>query len=341
MRDPSLPLFDALPPAPSAADDDASAPLGTPRGRTPTPGKLSAQRFNRLIDTAEAIRATPALADDAISFMARALVQATLPHSDPGDVRAWGRENGDFSLAIEPGYIIQNKQPVSLGIPYGVIPRLLLFWITTEATRTGSRTLMLGSSLAEFMRKVDLDPTTGGGPRSDAFRLKEQMKRLFSARIACTYGDGSSDFGRSQFSVADEVRLWWNPAETTMDSLFDSAIELGERFFQEITERPVPVDVRALTELKQSPLALDLYAWLTYRVSYLKKPQAISWQLLQGQFGADYSNIRAFRFKVRQLLKRITLLYPDLRLDDSESGLILYPSPPHVARVADEALPYI
>jgi len=333
MPDPTLPLFDAL----ETPDPSRAAASRTPH--TSAAGRLSPSRFNRLMDTAEAIRATPAREDDALSFMARALVQATLPHSDPGDVRAWGRENGDFSLSIEPGYIIQNKQPVSLGIPYGVIPRLLLFWLTTEATRTGSRTLMLGASLASFMRMVGLDPATGGGPRSDAFRLKEQMKRLFSARIAFTYGNGSDTFGRSHFSVADDVRLWWNPAETTMDCLFDSAIELGERFFQEITERPVPVDTRALAELKQSPLALDLYAWLTYRVSYLKKPQTISWELLQSQFGADYSNIRAFRFKARQLIGRITLLYPHLRLDDTESGLILYPSPPHVARLSENILP--
>jgi hypothetical protein len=333
MIDPSLPLFDALEPS----DPSTEAPARTPQKGAK--GKLSPQRFNRLMTTAERIHATPALEDDALTFMARALVQATLPHSDPGDVRAWGRENGSFSLSIEPGYIIQSKQPVSLGIPYGVIPRLLLFWLTTEAARTGSRTLMLGASLASFMRMVGLDPATGGGPRSDAFRLKEQMKRLFSARIAFTYGDGSADFSRSHFSVADEVRLWWNPAETTMDSLFDSAIELGERFFHEITERPVPVDTRALAELKQSPLALDLYAWLTYRVSYLKKPQTIPWQLLQNQFGSDYSNIRAFRFKVRQLLQRITLLYPHLRLDDTESGLVLYPSPPHVARLSDGGMP--
>lgn len=333
MPDPTLPLFDVL---------ETPDPSRAPASRTPrksAAGRLSPSRFNRLMDTAEAIRATPALEDDSLTFMARALVQATLPHSDPGDVRAWGRENGDFSLSIEPGYIIQNKQPVSLGIPYGVIPRLLLFWLTTEATRTGSRTLMLGASLASFMRMVGLDPATGGGPRSDAFRLKEQMKRLFSARIAFTYGNGSDTFGRSHFSVADDVRLWWNPAETTMDCLFDSAIELGERFFQEITERPVPVDTRALAELKQSPLALDLYAWLTYRVSYLKKPQTISWELLQSQFGADYSNIRAFRFKARQLIGRITLLYPHLRLDDTESGLVLYPSPPHVARLSEDILP--
>lgn len=298
-----------------------------------TPRRLSPKRQKRLEETAQEIRTCPARDDDSLAFMARALVQATLPHSDPGDVRAWGRENGYYSLTIEPGYILRNRQPVSLGLPYGSIPRLLMFWVTTEAVRTGGRTLGLGSSLADFMRQVGLDPSTGGGPRSDAFRLKEQMQRLFSARIAFSYDNGETAFARNQFSVAEKIRLWWNPSVTDMDSLFDSSIELGETFYNEITERPVPVDARALWELKQSPLALDLYAWLTYRMSYLDKSQMIRWETLKEQFGSDYQSIRAFRFKIRQYLKRILTLYGTLRIDDGEDGLTLHPSPPHVPRL--------
>lgn len=342
MPDKRLPLFEEsdLPVQPTegqprATKARAKSPPAALTSHKTTPTGLSTKRVNRLLDTAEAIKAKSAQDDDSLAFMARALVQATLPHSDPGDVRAWGRENGLFSLTIEPGYVIKNRQPVSLGLPYGSIPRLLLFWLTTETVKTGNRTLSLGSSLADFMRQVGLDPSTGGGPRSDAFRLKEQMKRLFSSRIAFSYGDGSGveDFARNQLQIADKVRLWWNPASTEIDSLFDSSIELSESFFNEITERPVPVDARALSELKQSPLALDLYAWLTYRVSYLKKPQSIRWETLQEQFGSDYQNIRSFRFKIRQMLKRIEAIYEQLDVDDNEDGLILNPSPTHVSRI--------
>lgn len=31
-----------------------------------------------------------------LAFLARQLVQITLPHSDPGDVPVWTRRNGDF-----------------------------------------------------------------------------------------------------------------------------------------------------------------------------------------------------------------------------------------------------
>jgi hypothetical protein len=44
----------------------------------------------------------------------------------------------------------------------------------------------------------------------------------------------------------------------------------------------------ALRLLKRSPIALDIYFWLTYRMFYLHRDTVIPWPLLQMQFGADY-----------------------------------------------------
>jgi hypothetical protein len=83
----------------------------------------------RLIDAAEAIRLDPDKTEAA--FIARQLVQATLPHKNPGDVPLWKRTNGNLTLGIQPGMNVVTGK--SYGYPYGTIPRLLLFWITTEA----------------------------------------------------------------------------------------------------------------------------------------------------------------------------------------------------------------
>ena len=49
-------------------------------------------------------------------------------------------------------------------------------------------------------------------------------------------------------------------------------LALSRRFFQEITRSAVQVDLRAIELLKGSPLAIDIYIWLTYRMSYLRRP---------------------------------------------------------------------
>jgi hypothetical protein len=141
---------------------------GTARCLTPTQ--------NRILDAAEAILNDPQANDLDRAFIARQVVQVTLPHADPGDVPVWKRSNGYLTLSIRPGWDHQNN--CIRGYPYDTLPRLLLFWMTTEAVRNGSRRLELGSTLVAFMRELGLDPGRGG-VRSDAHRLREQIQRLF------------------------------------------------------------------------------------------------------------------------------------------------------------------
>lgn len=83
--------------------------------------------------------------------MARQLIQATLPHKNPGPVPLWKRTNGNLTLTIQPGIDVQRGQ--SYGYPYGTVPRLLLFWMTTEAVKTKSRRLELGHTLSTTFHK--------------------------------------------------------------------------------------------------------------------------------------------------------------------------------------------
>jgi len=53
--------------------------------------------------------------------------------------------------------------------------------------------------------------------------------------------------------------LWWHP-HPDQAALWESWIQLGEKFYSAVIASPVPVDMRALRALKRSPLALDLYA---------------------------------------------------------------------------------
>ena len=131
------------------------------------PARTKAQR--ELEDAAVVIRMDPDAVERAC--MARQLVLCTLPHSDPGDSSPrWLRRTGNSSLIIQPGW--DGEEDKSFGYPFGSIPRLLLFWITTEVQRTKNRenmtdlekrTLQLGRSLNDFMRAVGLNPYTGEG----------------------------------------------------------------------------------------------------------------------------------------------------------------------------------
>ncbi len=57
--------------------------------------------------------------------------------------------------------IVKKDNELKRGLPYGTYPRLLLAWLNTEAVRTKERTIILGHSLSEFMRQLDLIPEPG------------------------------------------------------------------------------------------------------------------------------------------------------------------------------------
>jgi hypothetical protein len=290
---------------------------------------LKKTRDEKLLQHALALGNVEAQEAGTMAFSARAMILATLPYQDPGEVPAFGRVNGGYSLSIQPGW--DPERQVSLGYPYGNIPRLLLAWLTTEAARKKSRSLEFGRSLIDFMSQLGLSAT--GGQYGSITRLRSQMMRLFGARISCLY-NGKDGFSIKNVNVAASAQLWWDPVQPDDTQKWHSgSILLGAEFFQEIIDRPVPLDLRVIRAIKQSPLALDIYAWLTYRMSYLKKPTTIPWAALRLQFGADYGRARDFKKNFLEQLKVVKVFYCHARFStDSEKGLTLYPSRPQVLK---------
>jgi Plasmid encoded RepA protein len=264
------------------------------------------------------------------AYLPRELVQVTLPHKNPGNVQQWKRTNGNLTVGIQPGQNFTTGE--SHGYPYGSIPRLLLFWITTEAIRKKSRRLELGHSLSGFMADLGLSAYTGRGKRGDAKRLRNQMERLFNASISFVStgerGDDDTHTSWLNMHVAPRGELWWSRRDPDQTALWGSWIELGEDFFAAITAFPVPADLRALRALKRSPLALDLYAWLTYeawRAHRCGKPRFENWEQLHAHLGGEYGRLDHFRTKAKAALAKIKTVYPGLKLGDRQGGIQLLP----------------
>ena len=90
------------------------------------------------------------------------------------------------------------------------------------------------------------------------------MKRLFGCTVSLIYEDEHGEQFVSSL-IAERGEFWWNERKPDQPSLWNSKIELGEAFFNEIIRHPVPLNMNTLTALKRSTLGLDLYLWLVYR----------------------------------------------------------------------------
>lgn len=283
---------------------------------------MNNKNLEKLITEILAVETEAAKEAGALGYMARALVQATLPHSKIAG-NEFKRTNGFFKLTI-----LTDSE---VGLPYGSIPRLLLSWISTEAVRTKDRNLILGKTLSSFMSELDLIPT--GGRWGTITRLKEQMKRLFGSSISCTYDNGNH-WAIQNITPISKANVWWDPKQPDQATLFESTLTLNEDFFKEIINNPIPIDMRVLKALKRSPLAIDIYCWLTYRLSYLKQPTTIPWEAIQVQFGANYAmdnqGVRNFKKAFLRELRKIYCFYKEAKIESHEGGLILTPSLPHI-----------
>ena len=282
-------------------------------------GFTLADQVNQLVSASEA--------DADLGFMARMMALCSLPRSNPGNRLQYKRVNGPYTLymTVTGG----NK------LPYGNLPRLLMAWVCTEAVRTQSRVLVLGRSLSKFMRALGINSDSGGA-RGEQTRLRNQMKRLFGCTVSLIYKDEHGEVAVNSL-IADRTAFWWNERKPDQPSLWDSKIELGEKFFNEIIRHPVPLDMNTLTALKRSSLGLDLYLWLVYRTFPLRAPLRLTWRQVYRQFGAhpdkasDKRTIQNFRIEVLRELKKIKLAWPELNYSTAPGLLILHPSCPAIA----------
>ena len=296
--------------------------------KTPPPARhcfTVADQVDQLVGASEA--------DPDLGFMARLMALCSLPRSNPGNRLQYRRVNGPYTLIMTA----TGKHK----LPFGNFPRLLLAWVSTEAVRTGRRELVLGRSLSEFMRALGVY-SSGGGTQT---RLRNQMKRLFTAHVQLIYEDQHGEANVSS-SVADRSEFWWNPRRPDEPSLWESKIYLGEAFFNEIIRHPVPLDMNTLRALKRSPLGLDLYLWAVYRTFSLATPIALSWPMLYRQFGVDPNRagdnvtVQRFRRDCLRELKKIQMAWPGLeyRIERGHRHvkpgvLVLLPSTPAIQAI--------
>ena len=302
--------------------NDLSGPVKAIRAASPHArrGFTRSDQVNQLVSASEA--------NPERGFMARMMALCSLPRTNPGNRLRYVRRNGPYKLGMTAG--IDNK------LPFGNYPRLLLAWLSTEAVRTQSRVLVPGASLADFMRELGIYSSGG----REGTKLRNQMRRLFGCTVQLTY---KAENGEATVNtvIADSAEFWWNERKPDEPTLWDSKIELSEKFFNEIIQHPVPLDMNTLTALKRSPLGLDLYLWLVYRTFPLRAPLRISWRQMYRQFGAhpirasDRVTVRNFQRKVLREFKKIKIAWPDMNYSTAPGVLILLPSKPAIPPAPD------
>ncbi len=262
---------------------------------------------------------------DRMDFLHTCLCQVGLPRRRVA-ARFFERHSGHVSVRLEAGTLFNGTEFVEQPLPYGVIPRLVMVHVSSEAVRTRSRSIAIGDSMRQFLNVLGI--STSGGERGGYTAFKRQMEALAACRLTFgMYADGR--VVTVDAKPIDRFEAWLQ-VDGNQRTLWPGAIELSERFYSTLAEHAVPLDYRALAALRHSSLALDMYSWLAHRLRRVNRPQGVkvSWQNLREQFGQEYASSKNFKREFRSLLGAVRRVYPDAKLQEVPGGLILYPSRP-------------
>jgi hypothetical protein len=257
--------------------------------------------------------ASVVLSDDSDErvFTHPALCLTVLPHRSRPEREVWKRVNGPYTLMVQP---TADHEGRFHGVPHGSKARLILLYLQTEAVKTNSRIVELGTSMRRWLRSMGVTIT---GPNYE--EVRRQAQKIERALVSFTFtGDDATVSwqdtiirGSFQRPCSDEVRT----------------VELSESFFKSITERPVPVCESAIRVLGERCMALDLYLWLAYRLHSLPRPTVVPWASLHSQFGAATRLLKHFKPHFAREIEAALAAYPGARVELREDGIRLHPSP--------------
>lgn len=270
---------------------------------------------------------------DSLAFIHSVLAQCGLPYRAV-EGQNYLRRAGRASLIVSAGFLLDptTHEPVLQPVPYGAKPRLLLIHICTEAVRTRSPTVSIADSMSAFMRELGLHVT--GGKRGSIAGFKQQLNALAASRMQMLFSDDDKQMVINPAPVVRRMDLWF-PKDAKQRTLWPSEIELSSEFFTSLQEHALPLDPRAVRGLQHSARALDIYAWLAYRLPRVRAHAGdrVSWASLHAQFGPDLKDAREFRRLFSTALQQALAVYPSAKLEGEDGGFRLRKSRPPIREI--------
>lgn len=270
---------------------------------------------------------------DAVNYLHSGFCQAALPHREPKNpTEPWIRRNGAYQLVIRPGILPLRDKLIPVGVPYGTKARLIMIYFQTEAVRTRSQVVDLGPNMTSWLKRMGL--TTSGGARGSYAPVREQALRIARCEFTMRFERNADEARLTDQRIVDGMDLWRaegggeEPARGRRE--WARHVRLSDAFFAHLMEHSVPLSEEAIARLKHSSLALDLYVWLTYRLHTLRRDTTVPWHALSDHFGSE-SGHRQLAFRLKEVVKDVTAVYPEANVEVSARGIILSPSRPSVA----------
>lgn len=208
------------------------------------------------------------------------------------------------------------------GVPYGAKARLLCLYLQTEALRRDSPEVELGPTLYAWLKAMTQQSIGGMTYKI----LREQAHRVFSCRLTVEWkwGGGCVEGPLVERLLPGEAA---GAAGTVAAAeAFPARAVLGDVFFRTIQQSHVAIRRSAVCRIGHNGTAIDQYIALAQRLPLIDEATLVPWSDLAARFGTSYKRFRQMRPRYIDALRLALAVYPEARVDVTESGLLLHPS---------------
>ena len=185
-------------------------------------------------------------------------------------------QHGRLTFSVAGGVFGKELMPV----PYGTKPRLMLFDVCSQAVRRKTRTIDLGNSAREYLKRIGLG--WGGGSRGDYTRFRMQALALSVAGMYISWDDGGT-LVQFQGMPITQFRAWRD--DGMQRSLWPGELVLSTEFYESLLGHALPMEREAYLSLSSSALAMDWHAFLCYYLPRVRQPTAWRWGELHAALG--------------------------------------------------------
>ena len=245
-------------------------------------------------------------------------------------------EHGRLAFSVSAG-VLHTK---ALSLPYGTRPRLIMADICTQGVRRKSRTIDLGNSAREYLRRLGLG--WGGGGMGGYTHFRRQAQALAACSMRFSWNDGGRVVQYQGMPV--ESFDAWTTDDGIQRGLWPGELVLSRDFYESLLEHALPLEQAAYLSLSRSALAMDWYAFLCYYLPRIRRAAVWSWGELHAALGHGMS-FKGFRRasiggRTRGALPMAIDAYPAVRqmgsveLLGDGTGVRFRPTAPAIRRAA-------
>lgn len=258
-----------------------------------------------------------------VSYLHSILCQIGLPRAKV-DGDTFERHSMGNALEVRAGKIWNGRELVQQIVPYGPLPRLIMSYISTYALRHNTTAIPFGDSNNDALRLLGIEKA------GTTFRMfRTQLSALSSCTM--TLGFNVGEVAHTFHGQPVEHFEAWIANAGDQRTLWPSAIHLSHRYYETLKDHAVPHDLRALSSLKGSAMAMDVYLFLAARLFRVRQGGVtIYWHQLKDQFGQEYAETKDFKKAFKKALTLALIAYPGAKVRVVPGGLKLLASPPAV-----------